>query len=1163
MSVLGTSDVAELLRLLWPSSSGDSDDSQRWYQQGFEFQTLQGFRLGLVQAHGGPCGVLAAVQAEILRLFLFIHRSEALSETELRLLLEGDKSVADEAARLELLAEAMASLLLQCAEGRVVRVVVQDPAATGDNAAVYKEHTVTVSTTETEELVALLLREMPAFCSSHGVINFTFSVLRTKGVAAVREEMDDPSNALTGAFGHCTQELLNLLLTGSAVSNVFDGSVPMGDTGLYLQGISGRARVGYLTQLEALRYCRVGSYYKSPQFPVWVIGSSSHFSVGFALDVRVCEESASAQLFQRVQRVFKAFDSMETGFIQMGSLADSLQQLGVAPEILSNEYLMARLLGRLEISSGAGIVLWDEYWKVISDEDAVDDAAVEIHHVANLVLGTDDIVDGAGADQWESLSGDNEQARELRRHVAADTKTSIEPNASFAETVIAEVASFHDVFGFLGIPMIIVFVLSALWTFALAYIQVHATSMANNIMNTTEFDNGEFWLLPHPNDGIVISSVVMLGLFGIGYSGLVVIMVVFFRGHQTVVTTANSNAVDVAGSSVPKKGRFYRFISWVRHNCNIPSDIRDQYYTAALDLPKLIFQTTTLFTYLQHGFPTPVVYSYSILLLGNWLVACYRSQRYVIDPNLIIARLYYTYDLFFAVFAPLVVLIYFIYSFEFDRGAFMTRLESIHGGSFDVVARLFGDPSQISSFCNAFHYLQFSSGDTLFFKSALNLLSLYKWRKIIMTLIHNYHERRLERERRALVQPVAEDKSRTRTQTFKEAITKKIEETARRPKLGKHFLPKILLSLIYFSAGSAVFIYSIGAVRSSTELCSKYDKCVMISYHWNFGEEHCTCLVFADRQIAPRTYAEWTDPEDTTSKLAELAVAGELRIVQIINRALPHLPAELQNCHHLMQLILIYTKTEALPAWMAGLSELEYLHLEGDYTSRRLKTISPGIFDHMPHLTFIHFGGIPDVEEFPSISSLTNLRYFTLAIVNSLRELPTFDGLSNLRSLLIVEAERARTLPTLTSLVKLSGMMLLYRSAVCCNGFISGVCDDTAFQCRPKVGEKYPMTCTDARISADNKAILDSFSSKEICDNSYELDLASAAPTKYTSDDLCGSVMYKECSLGGVQGICFNMRMTVISCTPLPEYIKMRRLQIERRVGDPCNPEVEAWLGCR
>ncbi|KAF4321120.1 hypothetical protein JM18_003313 [Phytophthora kernoviae] len=377
MNVLTATEVNQLLRLLWPSTNGQSDDAQRWYQQGFQFQALQGFCLGLVQAHGGPCGVLAAVQAEILRLFLFVHRNEALSETELRRLLDGDKSDTGEAARQRLLAEAMASLLLQCADvvdddgGRVVRVVVQDAAAsTGGNTAVYKEHILPVSATETDappdELVALLLREMPAFCSSHGVINFTFSVLRTKSVVTVREEMDDPTNALTGAFGHCTQELLNLLLTGRAVSNVFDGSVPMGDTGLYLHGVSRRARIGYLTQLEALRYCRVGSYYKSPQFPVWVIGSSSHFSMGFALDARVCEESASAQLFQRVQRVFKAFDSMETGFMQMASLADSLKQLGVAPEILANEYWMARLLDRLEISSGAGIVLWDEYWKVIS-----------------------------------------------------------------------------------------------------------------------------------------------------------------------------------------------------------------------------------------------------------------------------------------------------------------------------------------------------------------------------------------------------------------------------------------------------------------------------------------------------------------------------------------------------------------------------------------------------------------------------------------------------------------------------------------------------------------------------------------------------------------------------------------------------------------------------
>ncbi|KAK1932386.1 putative ubiquitin carboxyl-terminal hydrolase MINDY-4 [Phytophthora citrophthora] len=375
-SSLSAAEVDDLLGLLWPvAAAGDGsstdDDSQRWYRQGFEFQTLAGFPLGLVQGHGGPCGVLAAVQAEMLRIFLFQrHRNTVSSaDVDLQQLMQRERLAEDESRRLQLLAEALASLLTQCVgDDGAVRVVVQDTKEGGS--LTYRESLVNVHTERTDspppDLVGLLLHEMPTFCSPHGVINFTFSVLRTKGVAAVREEMDDPTNALTGAFGHCTQELLNLLLTGKAVSNVFDGSVPMGDTGLFLHGVPERARIGYLTQLEALRYCQVGSYYKSPQFPVWVLGSSSHFSVGFALDPRVCEESASVQLFQRVQRVFKSFDPQETGFMQMASLAESLLQLGVAPEVLSNEYEMARLLARLEISSGAGIVLWDEYWKVIS-----------------------------------------------------------------------------------------------------------------------------------------------------------------------------------------------------------------------------------------------------------------------------------------------------------------------------------------------------------------------------------------------------------------------------------------------------------------------------------------------------------------------------------------------------------------------------------------------------------------------------------------------------------------------------------------------------------------------------------------------------------------------------------------------------------------------------
>ena len=43
-------------------------------------------------------------------------------------------------------------------------------------------------------------------------------------VAAVRADMDDAKGSMIGSHGYCSQELVNLMLTGKATSNVFAGS---------------------------------------------------------------------------------------------------------------------------------------------------------------------------------------------------------------------------------------------------------------------------------------------------------------------------------------------------------------------------------------------------------------------------------------------------------------------------------------------------------------------------------------------------------------------------------------------------------------------------------------------------------------------------------------------------------------------------------------------------------------------------------------------------------------------------------------------------------------------------------------------------------------------------------------------------------------------------
>ena len=128
-------------------------------------------------------------------------------------------------------------------------------------------------------------------------------------------DADMSGNTLIGRFGNGTQELINLLLTGRATGDVFDGNKPLGDSGLVVQGVSRRPTIGYLTHLEALQLCQVGSYYKKPLLPVWVVASQSHFTVLFSPSASINEESESERLQTKTQRAFKSVDPDECGFI--------------------------------------------------------------------------------------------------------------------------------------------------------------------------------------------------------------------------------------------------------------------------------------------------------------------------------------------------------------------------------------------------------------------------------------------------------------------------------------------------------------------------------------------------------------------------------------------------------------------------------------------------------------------------------------------------------------------------------------------------------------------------------------------------------------------------------------------------------------------------------
>lgn len=177
-----------------------------------------------------------------------------------------------------------------------------------------------------------------------------------------------------------------------------------------------------------------------------------------------------------------------------------------------------------------------------------------------------------------------------------------------------------------------------------------------------------------------------------------------------------------------------------------------------------------------------------------------------------------------------------------------------------------------------------------------------------------------------------------------------------------------------------------------------------------------------------------------------------------------------------------------------------------------------------------------------------------------LTELPSLEGLSHLNILTIVDAAHVSTLPSFAPLGRIKSISLRYRIPACCNGFITGECDLTEYPCSPKTGEP-SVQCTDERISVTDNATLVEHGGK-YCPKNATIDLMKLEPTAYSTDGLCGSIMYKQCELNGKTGMCFNSRMQVVNCVTIPDYQAMRRLEIARSVGPTCDPSIEKWLGC-
>ena len=269
---------AALLRKIVFGTATNRSFNHEWKRQGFFFCDLPGIEFGLVQLKGGPCGLLAVLQAHIVKYLLFQTDQppdKALCPTE--------------TTRKTALRHAMAEVLWRAGGHRCASVVLPatSPHFSGNSGYKCDQLTECLQIHQLrglDELNSYLEQNIDKFMHENpGCILFLYSAVLSRSLSATDKDMDSGSQML-GAHGYCTQELVNLLLTGRAVSNVFNGDMQLnsgGDTAMLLKGIPSVSEIGLLSLFEHYGSCTVGSHLKEPEFPIWVVCSESHFTVLF------------------------------------------------------------------------------------------------------------------------------------------------------------------------------------------------------------------------------------------------------------------------------------------------------------------------------------------------------------------------------------------------------------------------------------------------------------------------------------------------------------------------------------------------------------------------------------------------------------------------------------------------------------------------------------------------------------------------------------------------------------------------------------------------------------------------------------------------------------------------------------------------------------------
>ncbi|KAJ8956229.1 hypothetical protein NQ318_014960 [Aromia moschata] len=371
--------------LLWGNEI-KPDIFKRW-SQGFYFSGNE--RSALEQSEGGPCAILAPVQAFILKNLLLQYKDLSFRE---KVTLE---------IQNHSLIQALIEILSQCTSQKYYVVYLDSECSESlsasdmngdknDNCAESSIGNVNMYTTLAVDPLRFH-EELRVHCfqclddvnkyycenieklkAQYGVLLFLYSVIASKGLEQVKSESDTQDSLIDETYGYGSQSLINLMITGRATTYVWDHDQDVG--GLKLRGLEKQSQIGFITIMEYHRFCTVGSYYKNPIHPVWVVASDTHLTVLFSDERKLVSPETKSE---QARRVFKSFDPDGNNFIGSDKLGDVLRALDLVSEL---EYV--NIMRKKLDAENLGIILlnafMDEFFP--KEESSTPDMFTLVHY---------------------------------------------------------------------------------------------------------------------------------------------------------------------------------------------------------------------------------------------------------------------------------------------------------------------------------------------------------------------------------------------------------------------------------------------------------------------------------------------------------------------------------------------------------------------------------------------------------------------------------------------------------------------------------------------------------------------------------------------------------------------------------------------------------------